>query len=91
MSNQPRTLSPNIVLSPDGTPVILGTDIPTRAIYESWERLYLNGHRRTVESIADDFGACSWEVHEAIGFEAGLHLAKERRKAKKAKGEDHAK
>ena len=72
-----RVLAPNIVLSPDGVPVILGTAIPTRAIYESWERLYLNGHRRTVESIADDFGACTWEVHEAIGFEAGVRWAKE--------------
>jgi uncharacterized protein (DUF433 family) len=87
-----RVLAPNIVLSPDGMPVILGTGITTFSIYREWKLChYPNGDNKTMEAIADDYGACAWEVHEAIGFEAGVRWAKERRKAKKAKGEDHAK
>ena len=38
MTGQPRLFSPNIVLSLDGEPVILGTAIPTRGIYRTWLR-----------------------------------------------------
>ena len=79
-----RVLAPNIVQSPDGMPVILGTGITTFSIYREWKLChYPNGDNKTMEAIADDYGACTWEVQEAIAFEAGLHLAKERRKAKK--------
>ena len=84
-----RVLSPNIVQSPDGMPVILGTGITTFSIYREWKLChYPNGDNKTMEAIADDYGACAWEVHEAIAFEAGVRWAKERRKAKKAKGKD---